>query len=166
MREHLTELLPLLLVGVVLLAFQLTRDSGSVLKFLPLPNQPLAASTAAVSNAPSATLTTAAARPAVASPKPASVACTASRPSFVGGLAALKARLGASMGEPLECERAVDNVGDTQQNTTTGLAYYRSQSNVSSFTTGWDHWGLREGGLVQWTGDSVDAPSDAVSISH
>jgi len=70
------------------------------------------------------------------------------------------------MGEPIECERAVDNAGDTQQNTTTGLAYYRSQSNVPSFTTGWDHWGLREGSLVHWTGDSVDAPSDAVSISH
>ena len=85
-------------------------------------------------------------------------ACTASRPSFVGGMAALKASLGPSMGDPIECERSVDDQGDTQQNTTTGLAYYRSQMNMACFTTGWDHWGLRDGGVVYWTGDSVDPP--------
>jgi hypothetical protein len=164
MREHLTELLPLVLVGLVLLVFQLTRDSGSVLKFLPLQNQPSAVSSPAPA-APSPKVTPGA-RLAVASPTPAAATCTASRPSFVGGLAALKASLGASMGEPLECERAVDDEGDTQQNTTMGLAYYRSKPNVASFTTGWDHWALREGVLVHWTGDSIDTPSDAAPISH
>jgi hypothetical protein len=166
MRERLTELLPLVLVGVVLLVFQLTRGSGPGLHFLPLQDEPLAASTPAPPPiAPPATVTPRARTP-VASPIPGSGACTASRPSFVGGLAALKASLGASMGEPLECERAVDDQGDTQQRTTTGLAYYRSQVNAASFTTGWDHWGLKDGGLVHWTGDSVDPPTDASPVSR
>jgi hypothetical protein len=165
MRERLTELLPLVLVGVVLLVFQITRGSLPSLHFLPLEDQPLAASTPTPHIAPPATVTPRARTP-VASPIPASGSCTASRPSFVGGLAALKASLGASMGEPLECERAVDDQGDTQQSTTTGLAYYRSEVNVASFTTGWDHWALKDGGLVHWTGDSVDPPNDASPVSR
>ena len=37
--------------------------------------------------------------------------------------------------------------GDTQQKTTTGLAYYRKGLNMACFTTGWDHWGLIDRGL-------------------
>jgi len=160
MREHLTELLPLVLVGVVLLVFQLTRDSGPVLHFLPLQDQAALAATPAPEIPLPATVTPRPRTP-VASPTTAPGACNASRPSFVGGLAALRTRLGPSMGEPLECERAVDDQGDTQQNTTTGLAYYRRQVNVASFTTGWDHWGVRDGRLVHWTGDAVDPPADS-----
>src|ERR1700730_15830420 len=104
MREHLTELLPLLLVGVVLLGFQLTRDSGQVLHFLPLRPPPLAAATAT----PQAVRAVVVASPKPtpqASPLPAAGVCTAARPSFVGGMAALKASLGSGKGEPLECER-------------------------------------------------------------
>ena len=164
MREHLTELLPLVLVGVVLLVFQLTRDSGQVLPFLPLQNQAV--------SAPTPTPQTA--LPAIAvpkptpspSPRPAPGACTAARPTFVGGMAALRSSLGANMGDPIECERSVDDQGDTQQNTTTGLAYYRRQLNMASFTTGWDHWGSRDGGLIHWTGDAVDPPADASPVSR
>jgi len=65
------------------------------------------------------------------------------------------------MGEALECERSVDDQGNTQQKTTTGLAYYRKHLNTACFTTGWDHWALRPEGLVHWTGDAVDPPTDA-----
>jgi hypothetical protein len=73
----------------------------------------------------------------------------------------LKSALGAAMGEPQECEHPVDDQGDTQQKTSTGLAYYRQQLNVACFTTGWDHWALTDRGLVTWTGESVDPPPDA-----
>jgi hypothetical protein len=164
MREHLTELLPLVLAGVVLLVFQLTRDSGRIFNFLPLQNQPLAAATTPT---PTAIRVVAVAKPTpLASPTPAAGVCTAARPTFVGGMAALKASLGPRMGDALECERSVDDQGNTQQKTTAGLAYYRSQVNVASFTTGWEHWGLREGALVYWTGDSVEPPDDAAPVVH
>ncbi len=65
------------------------------------------------------------------------------------------------MGEPVECERATNPMGDTQQQTSTGLAYYRKNLNSACFTTGWDHWALVNGGLVHWTGDAVDPPVEA-----
>ena len=167
MREHLTELLPLVLVGVVLLIFQLTRESGQILNFLPLQNKSLAAAATAATPTPVALPVVAVAKPTpVASPTPAPGVCTVARPTFVGGMAALRASLGPRMGDPLECEHSVDDQGDTQQKTTTGLAYYRSQVNVASFTTGWEHWGLREGALVYWTGDSIEPPADAASVTH
>lgn len=65
------------------------------------------------------------------------------------------------MGDPIDCEHVVDSAGNTQQRTTTGLAYYRKALNVTCFTTGWDHWGLVARGVVHWTGDAVDPPADA-----
>jgi hypothetical protein len=164
MRERLTELLPLVLVGIVLLVFQLTRDSRQVLNFLPLQNPSL---TAPAPTPQPGRPAIAAAKPTPSpSPKPAPGGCTTARPTFVGGIASLKASLGASMGDPIECERPVDDQGDTQQNTTTGLAYYRSQLNMACFTTGWDHWGSRDGSLIHWTGDSIDPPADAAPVTH
>src|SRR6266852_2978881 len=80
-----------------------------------------------------------------------SAVCNAAQPHFSGGIAALKAVLGPSMGEPVECEHATSPRGDTQQKTTIGLAYYREHLNLACFTTGWDHWALVNGGLVHWT---------------
>jgi hypothetical protein len=104
-----------------------------------------------------------AARPvAAASPAPASVAaCTAAAPRFVHGTAVLKAALGASMGEAMECERVVDAAGSTEQKTSTGLAYYRARSNISTFTNGWDHWAVTPAGVVHWTGDDLEPPPGA-----
>ena len=93
-------------------------------------------------------------------------ACRAGQPQFSGGLAALRTALGASMGEPLECEHAVSSLGDTQPKTTTGLAYYRMLSNTVGFTTGWDHWAMVKGELVRWSGDAVDPPGDAATIAR
>ena len=78
-----------------------------------------------------------AAKPVAASPAPvATDRCTAAAPRFVQGTSALKAGVGAIMGEPVECERVVDEAGDTEQRTTTGLAYYRARSNIAAFRNG------------------------------
>jgi hypothetical protein len=154
MRDRLVELTPLLLVGVALLAFQLTRGSSPTFQFQALSEAtptPLAA--AAASGA--------VARPAPRGPASPPAACNAAHPQFSGGIATLKAALGSSMGEPVECEHATSPQGDTQQKTTGGLAYYRKNLNLACFTTGWDHWALVNGGLVHWTGDAVDPPVDA-----
>jgi hypothetical protein len=87
--------------------------------------------------------------------------CTAASPRFVHGAAALKAALGAPMGEAVECERVIDTNGNTEQKTTVGLAYYRAQSNIAAFTNGFDHWALTPNGLVHWTSDEVDPPPNA-----
>ena len=87
--------------------------------------------------------------------------CTAALPRFVHGVATLKAVVGTDMGEPLECERVTDAAGDSEQRTTTGLAYYRAASNTVAFTNGWDHWALTGNGSVHWTGQDLEPPPDA-----
>ena len=79
---------------------------------------------------------------------------------FVFGFAALKGLLGATMGDPATCEYADPNgSGDTLQNTTTGLAFWRKSTNTPTFTDGWNHWGLTPVGLISWSGPSIDPPS-------
>ena len=112
---------------------------------------------------PAATPVPVAPRPlAAASPSPTAVIpCTDAAPRFVYGTAALKAVLGASMGQAAECERVVDAAGNTEQRTSTGLAYYRARNNISAFTNGWDHWAATPAGVVHWTGDDLEPPPDA-----
>ena len=75
-------------------------------------------------------------------------------PRFVLGFAALKARLGAAMGEPLECEHPGPD-GQMLQRTTAGLAVYDGRANRASFTDGWRSWALAPGGLVAWEGGGL-----------
>lgn len=82
-------------------------------------------------------------------------------PAFVLAFAAQGARLGDTMGQPLECEHANPENGDALQQTSTGLAFYRKAMNTPTFTNGFEHWGSTPGGLVHWTGESIDPP-DAV----
>lgn len=107
--------------------------------------------------------------PAAASASPttttAGETCTAGLPRFVHGLAALKAVVGTDMGQPIECERVIDAAGDTEQRTTTGLAYYRAATNTVAFTNGWDHWALTGNGAVHWTGQELEPPSGAEPVS-
>jgi hypothetical protein len=65
------------------------------------------------------------------------------------------------MGAPTECERVVDASGDTEQKTTTGLAYYRSKTNSAVFTNDVEHWALTTDGLVHWTSDELAPPPGA-----
>jgi hypothetical protein len=81
----------------------------------------------------------------------------------VFGFASLKAVLGAGMGEPVSCEYADPNgTGDTLQDTTGGLAFWRKGTNTPTFTDGWSHWGLTAAGLVSWTGTGIDPPATAL----
>ncbi len=167
-RDRLTEFIPLMLVGLVLLTVYVARSLQHDLPEIPdLPDLPFVTgadptpSPARVAPANVAAAPVAARQPATV-PAPQPGVCT---PRFQGGIALLKASLGAAMGEALECERVVDDRGDTQQKTTTGLAYYRKTLNVACFTTGWDHWALVERGVVHWVGEAVDPPPDAAVLT-
>jgi hypothetical protein len=84
------------------------------------------------------------------------------KPAFAFGFAALQERLGPVMGTPTSCEYGDPNgSGDTLQNTSAGLAFYRKSTNTPTFTTGFEHWAQTAGGLVYWTGDSIDPSPDA-----
>jgi hypothetical protein len=163
MRDRLTELLPLLLVGVVLLVVQLMRQGPSV---IPLAVGVAATSTPAVAIAGATAVRTRPAQATQVAARQSRDGCTPDLPRFVGGMALLRSALGSAMGEAIECERSIDLDGNTQQKTTTGLAYYRRKLNVACFTTGWDHWAVSDRGLVHWSGDAVDPPPDARPIAH
>ena len=79
-------------------------------------------------------------------------------PQFRFDFAFLKSQIGDTMGEPLECEHGNPDNGDTLQQTTTGLAFYRQHTNTPTFTNGWDHWAWTASGLVYWDGNSIDPP--------
>lgn len=85
-------------------------------------------------------------------------------PRFVAGFAALKTQLGATMGDPVECEHPNSTNGDTLQNTSRGLAFWRKATNTPTFTDGHRHWALTPGGLVYWEGSSIDPPGGAVTV--
>jgi hypothetical protein len=76
-------------------------------------------------------------------------------PRFVLGFASLKTMLGDVMGQPIECEHANPDNGDSLQLTTTGLAVYRKAGGALQFTDGWQHWDLAGGRIVTWEGDSA-----------
>lgn len=104
-------------------------------------------------------------QPAAAQTLPPSSCPPGASPSFQLGFAALKAEVGEAMGQPIECERANPENGDTLQRTTTGLAFYRKSTNTPTFTDGYRHWALTPAGLVPWTGASVDPPMPAVAAT-
>jgi hypothetical protein len=89
-------------------------------------------------------------------------------PEFLGGFAFLEQQLGAIMGLPLEPEHASPDSCDTEQRTTTGLAYWRCATNTLSFVAssadGVVHWAWLDH-LVTWRGEGVDPPADAVSVA-
>jgi hypothetical protein len=84
--------------------------------------------------------------------------CTAGRlPKFAMGFADLQSQIGASMGDPIECEHPNPANGDTLQRTSTGVALYRQRTNMATFSDGWTHWALTSDGLIQWVA-RVDPP--------
>jgi hypothetical protein len=152
-RDRLMEFLPLVLVIGVILGVQYWRQD--------IPFGPPAATRAAptaVAVAVNADQTPAFVRLA-ATP---GAGCSNSSPRYEAGMLRLKSALGAMMGDPLECERPINANGDTEQRTSTGLAYYRQKANAVVFTNGVQHWALVDRGLVFWTSNSVDPPGDAV----
>jgi len=81
-------------------------------------------------------------------------------PTFSAGLSVLKRQLGDAMGTPVECEHASTAVGDTVQQTTTGLAAYYKLTNTVTFTDGWRHWAITSAdGYVSWEGPQAEPPA-------
>jgi hypothetical protein len=80
---------------------------------------------------------------------------------FRAGFAALSDQLGPTMGDPTTCEYPDPaGTGDVEQNTTTGLAFWRKSTNTPTFTNGFDHWARTPAGVTRWTGTSVDPPPE------
>ena len=70
------------------------------------------------------------------------------------------------MGDPVEAEHGNPDNCDTEQLTTTGLAYWRCASNLltfAAFPDGQNHWAWVAQGLMEWTGDA-DPPDTAPVI--
>jgi hypothetical protein len=155
MRYRLVDFLPLLLALALIGAWFWFKQ--------PLPQLPFAGRDPAALAQQTLPVATAASVPSpVLSRAQALLSlCNAARPTFLGTLGSLKLRLGARMGDPADCERPVDEDGNTQQVTTTGLAYYRRHLNVAAFTDGWEHWALVETQILYWTGQAVDPPANA-----
>jgi hypothetical protein len=103
--------------------------------------------------------------PGTASAQGASFCKPGKVPAFTLGFAALKAQLGPIMGSPVECAHPNSANGDVLQQTTTGLSFWRKSTNTPTFTNGYEHWGLTPGGLVAWTGDSIDPPVTFVAAA-
>ena len=90
--------------------------------------------------------------------------CDAGRaPAFSPALSNLREYVGDAMGNPVECEHPGSVVGDTVQQTSTGLAAYSSITNTETFTDGWHHWALGPNGLEVWDGTSADPPAQNAS---
>lgn len=85
-------------------------------------------------------------------------------PQFDGGFVTLSRLLRGAMGDPLDCEHLNPENGDTLQRTTTGLAYSRTSTRISSFTDGHRHWALTPDGLLYWEGGEIDPPPNATLI--
>jgi endonuclease/exonuclease/phosphatase family metal-dependent hydrolase len=77
-------------------------------------------------------------------------------PHFRGGFALLKSQLGEVMGTALECEY-YDAEGNVSQRTTTGLAFYSSETNGLMFMAGNQRWLWTGEGLAYWI-DPVQMP--------
>ncbi len=105
--------------------------------------------------------------PAHAGAQSTTTSCTNGQsPSYSFGFADLKAHIGAAMGDPITCEFPDPNgTGDVHQRTSTGLAFWRKNTNTPTFTNGGQHWGHTPQGWVEWTGSSIDPPGTSSSVS-
>jgi len=150
MRDRILDFLPLLLaLGLIAAWFGFQQPLPWLALDQPAPTLqplPLATPTAIVSVPRATALQT---------------LCESGRRRFLGSLANLKTHIGDVMGDAKDCEHAIDADGNTQQLTTTGLAYYRRRLNIAIFTNGWDHWALSDDKLLRWSGSDVEPPSDA-----
>jgi hypothetical protein len=79
-------------------------------------------------------------------------------PTFQHGFAELQEHLGATVGQPLECQHGSAQNDDVIQHTTTGLFYYRPSNNTPIFTNGVEHYAITPAGLILWRSISVEPP--------
>ncbi|HEV7663636.1 MAG TPA: hypothetical protein VGQ62_08890 [Chloroflexota bacterium] len=103
------------------------------------------------------TASTAEARADQAAPN-AAYCAAGQTPGFTPLAIQLQQQIGDPMGAPVECEHAAVAMGDTVQQTTTGLVAYQRLTNTVSFTDGWRHYALTARGLLTWEGTESDPP--------
>ncbi len=85
-------------------------------------------------------------------------------PQFIYGFALLKSQLGEVMGQPVECEH-YDGAGNAAQQTTTGQAFYRRETNTPTFTSGGQTWTWTAQGLIQSSADvGQEEPDSPLSV--
>jgi hypothetical protein len=81
---------------------------------------------------------------------------------FELGFAVLKSLLGSVMGDPIEAEHGALESCDTQQATTTGLAYWDCSTGMLAFAAapeGLHHWAWLDDHLTEWVGPSAVPPA-------
>jgi hypothetical protein len=91
-----------------------------------------------------------------------------SLPEFEPPYDFLDTQLGPTMGSAIEPVQTSPDSCDTQQRTSTGLAYWRCSTNIVAFAAdpdGLQHWAWVNDALVSWAGDSADPPPDAIVVS-
>ncbi len=85
-------------------------------------------------------------------------------PAFGADLAGLQVAVGDAMGEPIDCEQALDVAGNTMQHTSTGTAFFTPASDDAVFTDGYHRWELNADGLLYWSGpDATPLRMDGLS---
>jgi hypothetical protein len=85
--------------------------------------------------------------------------CSAGQtPIFSAAAIQLRQEVGEAMGTAVECEHAGVAMGDTIQQTSTGLVAYQRLTNTVSFTDGWRHYAVTPRGFVSWEGSQSDPP--------
>jgi len=77
------------------------------------------------------------------------------RLEFGPDLLGLQAAIGEVMGEPTGCETVIDSAGDTEQTTSTGMAWRLPNTAATAFSDGFHRWELDLRGLSYW--DTPDA---------
>jgi len=76
--------------------------------------------------------------------------------TFTGEFVALAQKIGDAIGHPIECPHVDPSTSDVLQATSTGLAAYRANSHLATFTDGYHHWALDGQRMITWEGDGVD----------
>ena len=70
---------------------------------------------------------------------------------FGPDLANLRIAVGDAMGQPVDCENAIDLSGDTIQHTSTGTAWFTITQADAIFTDGYSRWELDPNGVTYWS---------------
>src|SRR4029453_4239685 len=90
---------------------------------------------------------------------PGPSACAPGQISSSEMFAALRASIGETFGQPLECPRVDPSSGDTLQRTSTGLPIYRAHPHTPTFPDGSHRGGIGPSGVITWQGDALDPPT-------
>jgi hypothetical protein len=128
--------------------------------FVPPAPTPTAAATATATPLPPVVVSAPAALPPDVDANVALPFANVPELSVADTFADLAGALGGMLGQPLGPEQPTVDGCDTEQLTTTGLAFWRCASGTPVFVAadGRHRWALSDGQLLQWVGSELDAP--------